>query len=219
MLSVVSTLLAYNAPQLAPRGASRVSDVQAVTKVNGLIGACAPLGYFDPFGLSKDATPETMKKWREAELKHGRVAMAAFVGFLVNYQGITFPADLTMSGEKFSSLGTGNPLLAWDNISDKGKWSILGFIGLLEVLGEAEKPHYMRGGKSGTHDLVWYFGSKYLSGKTEEQKLRSRTAEINNGRLAMIGIMGFIAASTVPGSVPYFTEDLTQYSGSVWAPF
>merc|ERR1712072_1372388 len=76
------------------------------------------------------------------------------------------------------------------------------------VLGEAEKPHYMRGGKSGTHDLVWYFGSKYLSGKTEEQKLRSRTAEINNGRLAMIGIMGFIAASTVPGSVPYFTEDL-----------
>merc|ERR1719261_936718 len=81
--------------------------------------------------------------------------------------------------------------------------------------GEAEKPHYMRGGKSGTHNLVWYFGSKYLSGKTEEQKLRSRTAEINNGRLAMIGIMGFIAASTVPGSVPYFTEDLTQYSGSV----
>ena len=173
---------------------------------------------FDPAGFA-ESNPEMVPWFREAELKHGRVAMAAFVGFLVNYQGITFPADLTMSGEKFSSLGTGNPLLAWDNISDKGKWSILGFIGLLEVLGEAEKPHYMRGGKPGTHDLVWYFGSKYLSGKTEEQKLRSRTAEINNGRLAMIGIMGFIAASTVPGSVPYFTEDLTQYSGSVWAPF
>merc|ERR1712224_497265 len=146
-------------------------------------------GLFDPLGFSNGASAEALQWYREAELKHGRVAMAAFVGFLVNYQGITFPADLTMSGEKFSSLGTGNPLLAWDNISDKGKWSILGFIGLLEVLGEAEKPHYMRGGKSGTHDLVWYFGSKYLSGKTEEQKLRSRTAEINNGRLAMIGIM------------------------------
>ena len=182
------------------------------------------MGYFDPLELSlkeffDESNTATIGFLRQAELKHGRVAMAAFVGFLVNYQGITFPAALTMSGEKFSSLGTGNPLLAWDNISDKGKWSILGFIGLLEVLGEAEKPHYMRGGKSGTHDLVWYFGSKYLSGKTEEQKLRSRTAEINNGRLAMIGIMGVIAASTVPGSVPYFTEDLTQYSGSVWAPF
>ena len=64
-----------------------------------------------------------------------------------------------------------------------------------------------------------YFGSKYISGKSEEARLRSRTAEINNGRLAMIGIMSFIAASTVPGSVPYFTEDLMQYSGSVWAPF
>jgi len=35
----------------------------------------------------------------------------------------------------------------------------------------------------------------------------------------MIGIMSFIAASTVPGSVPYFEGDLTQYAGSVWAPF
>merc|ERR1712072_1039293 len=161
--------------------------------VQDMGGITMPIGLFDPLGFSNGASAEALQWYREAELKHGRVAMAAFVGFLVNYQGITFPADLTMSGEKFSSLGTGNPLLAWDNISDKGKWSILGFIGLLEVLGEAEKPHYMRGGKSGTHDLVWYFGSKYLSGKTEEQKLRSRTAEINNGRLAMIGIMGFIA--------------------------
>ena len=59
----------------------------------------------------------------------------------------------------------------------------------------------MRGGKSGTHDLVWYFGSKYLSGKTEEQKLRSRTAEINNGRLAMLGIIGLAAKSSGAGDV------------------
>ena len=145
--------------------------------------------------------------------------MAAFVGFLINYQGYTFPFNLDMSGNKFASLGTGNPLLAWDNLSEKGKWSILGFIGLLEVLGEAEKPHYTKGGKSGSHELVWYFGSKYISGKSADSKLRSRAAEINNGRLAMLGIMSFISASTVPGSVPFFTEDLTQYSGSVWAPF
>ena len=131
------------------------------------------------------------------------------------------------------TLGEGGVPALWDQIPEGAKWQIITAIGCLEWYDEwqydnpaaqmpamADKPkHYMRGGKSGTHDLVWYFGSKYLSGKTEEQKLRSRTAEINNGRLAMIGIMGFIAASTVPGSVPYFTEDLTQYSGSVWAPF
>jgi len=204
--------------QPTPRAAVYASAVNE-TDVTKMDGITLPIGFFDPLGFSKGASPEAMKWYREAEIKHGRVAMAAFVGFLVNYQGITFPANLTLSGEKFSSLGTGSPFLAWDNVSDKGKWSILGFIGLLEVLGEAEKPHYMRGGKSGTHDLVWYFGSKYLSGKSEEQRQMKRNAEINNGRLAMIGIMSFIAASTVPGSVPYFTEDLTQYSGSVWAPF
>jgi len=31
-------------------------------KVNGLVGDCAPLGYFDPLGFSKNASPETMKK-------------------------------------------------------------------------------------------------------------------------------------------------------------
>ena len=46
-------------PAVAPAGSSAV-NVQA--KVNGLVGDCAPLGYFDPFGFSKDASPETMKK-------------------------------------------------------------------------------------------------------------------------------------------------------------
>ena len=221
VLPAAAAFVGPAAPAAEVRMQESKSDLEALAK-----GLNPTIGFWDPLNVAGASgslygfnNEQTIAWYRQAEIKHGRVAMAAFVGFLVNYQGITFPADLTMSGEKFSSLGTGNPLLAWDNISDKGKWSILGFIGLLEVLGEAEKPHYMRGGKSGTHDLVWYFGSKYLSGKTEEQKLRSRTAEINNGRLAMIGIMGFIAASTVPGSVPYFTEDLTQYSGSVWAPF
>jgi hypothetical protein len=189
-------------------------------KVMEMEGVTLPFGFFDPLGLSNNASDELICWYREAELKHGRVAMAAFVGFLINYSDITFPANLTMSGEKFSSLGTKAPLAAWDNISDKGKWSILGFIGLLEVLGEAEKPHYMRGGKSGTNKLVWNFGDKYLSGKTEEQKRSSRNAEINNGRLAMLGVMSLIAGSTIQGSVPFFDGvPLEQYTGSVWAPF
>jgi hypothetical protein len=189
-------------------------------KVMEMEGVTLPFGFFDPLGLSNNASDELICWYREAELKHGRVAMAAFVGFLINYSDITFPANLTMSGEKFSSLGTKAPLAAWDNLSDRGKWSILGFIGLLELLGEAEKPHYMRGGKSGTNNLVWYFGEKYLSGKTEEQKRSSRTAEINNGRLAMLGVMSLIAGSTIQGSVPFFDGvPLEQYTGSVWAPF
>lgn len=46
----------------------------------------APFGdgkIFDPLSLAAGAQPEDIKKWREAEIKHGRVAMLATVGVLV----------------------------------------------------------------------------------------------------------------------------------------
>lgn len=49
-----------------------------------LPGAPFPDGaVWDPVGLSDRANPEDIKKWREAEIKHGRVAMLASVGVLV----------------------------------------------------------------------------------------------------------------------------------------
>jgi len=42
--------------------------------------------------------------------------------------------------------------------------------------------------------------------------------QINNGRLAMIGIMGFLAAAKVPGSVPG-CPPVASYSGEIMAPF
>ena len=40
------------------------------------------MGYFDPLGLSKDGDVETFRRRRESELKNGRVAMFATIGFL-----------------------------------------------------------------------------------------------------------------------------------------
>ena len=47
------------------------------------IGALPPVGFFDPLGLSQGKSDAEMKKIREAELKHGRLAMLASLGFLV----------------------------------------------------------------------------------------------------------------------------------------
>ncbi|CAE8621584.1 unnamed protein product [Polarella glacialis] len=44
------------------------------------LGACPPLGYWDPFGMMAFQDETTFKKNREAELKHGRVCMAAAIG-------------------------------------------------------------------------------------------------------------------------------------------
>ena len=38
---------------------------------------------FDPLSLSDGAAPGDIKKWREAEIKHGRVAMLASLGVIV----------------------------------------------------------------------------------------------------------------------------------------
>ena len=50
---------------------------------------------------------------------------------------------------------------------------------------------------------------------------RGLKAEILNGRAAMLGLMGFLSASSVPGSVPFLAgiEGFPKYAGDVMAPF
>ena len=49
----------------------------------GLPGAVSPLGEFDPAGFTKDLPVQEIKRFREAEVTHGRVSMLAVVGYLV----------------------------------------------------------------------------------------------------------------------------------------
>jgi len=49
----------------------------------GLPGAIGPLGEFDPVGFTSDLSVQEIKRYREAEVTHGRVAMLATVGYLV----------------------------------------------------------------------------------------------------------------------------------------
>merc|ERR1719258_771680 len=49
----------------------------------GLPGSLAPLGDFDPLGFLDGVSLSELKRIREAEVTHGRVAMLAVVGYLV----------------------------------------------------------------------------------------------------------------------------------------
>merc|ERR1719198_1861920 len=58
------------------------------------------VGYWDPLNIGS-TSKENIAWFRHAEIKHGRVAMVAFVGFLVQSAGIRFPWALTSSGVTF----------------------------------------------------------------------------------------------------------------------
>ena len=52
-----------------------------------------------------------------------------------------------------------------------------------------------------------------------EKKEKGLLAEINNGRLAMVGIMAFVSEAKVPGSVPALKGLIPQYAGNPMGPF
>lgn len=160
---------------------------------------------WDPLGLAKLGSDETLAWFRHSEVKHGRVAMAAFVGWWAVGAGLRFPGELA-HGLDFSSLPS-KGLEAWDAVPGWGKAQMLLFAGLIEFHDELfysrRGEHYMRGGTPGKNMVPGLFDPFGLSkNKSEEAKAKGRDSEIKNGRLAMIGVAGLYAAATIEGSVP-----------------
>jgi len=185
------------------------------------------IGFWDPFNLIAEGdfwglgNEATIGYLRHAEIKHGRVAMAAFLGFIVQ----SLPV---VSGEHWFAPYRGyvagvSPQEQWDNVPAIGKLQILVAIGMLESYGEgAGNPegyvHYCNGGLPGyfppiagragfgqvgfnLYDPFNWFDSAYPG----KDKARGRQVEINNGRAAMLGIFMMLSESAVPGAVPPLT--------------
>eukprot|EP00622_Pseudochattonella_farcimen_P004225 FR739570.1.p1 GENE.FR739570.1~~FR739570.1.p1 ORF type:complete len:175 (+),score=18.09 FR739570.1:76-525(+) len=142
-----------------------------------------------------------MRWFRAAEIKHSRVAMLAFVGWCVNGAGIHFPGYLSkVEDVTFESLSKLGPIEAWHAAPESGKAQIVFTVFCMEVVTEYTKPHYTKAGAEGYDPLDLIPNNKKY--KTPADVRKAQNTELANGRLAMIGVMGFTCAEYFPGSVP-----------------
>ena len=246
MISILSSMLAYQAPA-APAGAvSRAAAsgvrMESLADLKDLATKLNPaVKYWDPLNLASrkflapgwESEAETIGWLRHSEIKHGRVAMAAFIGYCVQANGIKFP------WAPFDQITATSPPEQWDALSDVQQWQIILGVGFLEWWSEIRvdgTPHYMKGGKPGYFPPFDGSGApieklphpvglnlwdpfKFTKKMSAERKQSALVAEVNNGRLAMLGIMGFLSEAKVPGAVPLLKGVIPAYSGEVMAPF
>jgi hypothetical protein len=176
----------------------------------GLPGAVAPTGYFDPLGFCQTGISlNDVKRYREAEIQHGRVAMLASVGFLAG----------EAIGGPFTIVGPANDQLQ--------QMPLPAFVFLSAGIMAAELKRATIGWREPTDfSSLWNLREQYYPGDlgfdplglkpTDPKKFAAiQTRELQNGRLAMLGVAGMCAQELVNHKTIFETIDFYQkvYSG------
>ncbi|GKZ01463.1 hypothetical protein MPSEU_001096900 [Mayamaea pseudoterrestris] len=146
---------------------------------------------FDPLRIS-DYFP--MDYLRESEIKHGRICMAAIVGFITTDLGII----IHPLGKGLSSIA------AHDVLAEKGVMgNVLLWIGITEMVSYIAVAEMLQG--SGREPGYFGFGTKFLEKKSDAEVKKIKYQEIMNGRLAMLAFAGAVTQSVLyEKGFPYF---------------
>ena len=188
MKSAIIATIIGSAAAFAPAPVAKTTT--AINAFEDELGAQPPLGFFDPLGMLDDADQERFDRLRYVEIKHGRIAQLAFLGQIVTRAGIHLPGDIDYSGDSFDSFPNGvAALIGPDAIPFNGQGQIIAFIGWLEIA-------FMRDVAGTGNEHVGDFRNGYIDfgwdDFDEETKLQKRAIELNNGRAAMLGILGLM---------------------------
>jgi hypothetical protein len=163
------------------RAAAEKSEAPPPFDPSTQLGAMAPLGFFDPAGFSKVGDEEGFRNLRTAELKHGRVAMMAALGFVAQ-QYIKFPG--------FETVPAGVGAVTTPP-------GIYGFVALFLIAGGLELAVWTQDPKK----EIGNFGDPLGLSNIFGYDMDMRHKELNNGRFAMFAAIGILAAELLTGKV------------------
>jgi len=195
--TIFATLLA-SAAAFAPTAQQSASS--SLKAFEDELGAQPPLGFFDPLDLVADATQRRFDRLRFVEIKHGRVCMLAFLGQITTRYGVHLGGNIDKAGDSFDSYPNGlAALFGPDAIPQIGVLQMFLFVGFLE-LGvmksiDGKGNEFVGDFRNGSLDFGW-------DNFDAETKLQKRAIELNNGRAAMMGILGLMVHECLGGSVP-----------------
>jgi len=190
MKSVIAASLLASAAAFAPAKVAQSSVALKAAEFEDALGAQPPLGVWDPMGLLNGADEERFDRLRYVELKHGRISQLAFLGQVVTRAGIHLPGSINYAGDSFDSFPNGIAALFGPNsIPTAGLVQMVAFVGFLECA-------VMRDIEGTGNEFVGDFRNGYIDFGwdefDEEEKLSKRAIELNNGRAAMMGILGLM---------------------------
>merc|ERR1711966_226365 len=175
----------------APASTGKAST--ALSAFESELGVQPPLGFFDPLGLLDDADQDRFDRLRYVEIKHGRMGTRA---------GVHLPGPIDLAGTSFDSFPNGWAAINGpDAISGSGLGQIIFFIGTLELGVMKDSANGAAPGdfpgdfRNGALDFGW----DTFDAETQDFK---RGVELNNGRAAMMGILGLMVHEQLGGELP-----------------
>merc|ERR1712187_1773 len=144
------------------------------------LGVQDPVGFWDPAGFTADGNVENFARRRQTERKPGRVSMLATMGYITPEITGKLPGFLSPStGLKFADIPNG--LAAISKVPAAGWGQILAYGAFCELPQDQS---------AGTAASQGDFGFKVLTSSDPAEKQKKLAAELANGRLAMMAIIG-----------------------------
>jgi len=162
-------------------------------------GICAPYGEpgtscWDPAGLAEGLDEATFRKYRQAELKHGRVCMMAVLGLVAQVSGrfnLAYPYDAP--DYDFSAVPSGLQALGVTTVASGWLGVLAIAAGLIELSASDDE--------RAPGDFGDPFGFARSWGLTAglDDTTQWKNFELNHGRLAMVGFLGAASAECATG--------------------